>query len=192
MTDRTALHGLDDSISNTENGAVAETCGDSGAAIDSSELRVFGKSSQFEGFLDDRSKVFVFSDMYDLWIGKQAIKEAENQKLIARAEELMLLNAKQAQSKNIYEEEYKSVCDQISENKRVLDMIEKQIVANLTRKKEIKLFLDSLKVCPPEISKFDVQQWHNLVESVKVMPNKTLVFRFRNGQEVSVKSDETQ
>ena len=69
MTERTALHGLDDSISNTENGAVAETCGDSGAAIDSSELRVFGKSSQFEGFLDDRSKVFVFSDMYDLWIG---------------------------------------------------------------------------------------------------------------------------
>ena len=69
MTDRTAFHGFDDSIRNTENSAVTETCSDSGSAIDSGELRVFSKSAQFQSLLDDRRKVFVFSNMYDFRIG---------------------------------------------------------------------------------------------------------------------------
>ena len=69
MTDGTALYSVDDRVCKAENGAVAESCGDSGAAIDSGELRVFGKPAQFESFLYDRSEVLVFSDMYDLRIG---------------------------------------------------------------------------------------------------------------------------
>ena len=69
MTDRTALYSIDDRICDTENGAVAETCSDSGAAVDSGELLVFGKAAQLERFLDDRCKVLVFSDMHDIRIG---------------------------------------------------------------------------------------------------------------------------
>ncbi len=42
------------------------------------------------------------------------------------------------------------------------------------------------------ITEFDIKTWHSLVEYATVMPNKTIIFHFRNGNEESVRLEEAQ
>ncbi len=116
----------------------------------------------------------------------------ETQDLIQRAEQMVLQNAKKAQDQDLFMKNYNSLLDQINRNKATIQQLEENISANQARKKEIKLFLAILEDCPPEVKEFDVRNWHNLVESVKVMPDDKLVFCFRNGQEETVQLDEVR
>ncbi|MBR3320163.1 recombinase family protein, partial [Candidatus Saccharibacteria bacterium] len=114
----------------------------------------------------------------------------ETQSLIEMANKMVEDNARRAQNQESYEKKFNELCERIEQNKSEIEKIDDEISANLARREEVKLFLDSLKDSLSQITKFDIRQWHHIVEDVVVMPNQTLVFHFRTGQEETVKLEE--
>lgn len=112
--------------------------------------------------------------------------KAEKQDKIKQLEHLVMTNATQAQDQSVYQKEYNNLCRKIEDIKSTIAVLEKELASNLTRREEVKLFLDTLRDNLTGVKEFDIEQWHHIVEDVLVMPDKTLVFRFRNGEKVRV------
>lgn len=120
------------------------------------------------------------------------LRKGELQDLYEQIKQLVANNAKHAQDQDAYEKEYNALYDKINQKQEEVQQMENQISANRTRREEVKLFLKVMDNMPNVVNEFNIQDWHRLVEDVKVTPEKTLVFRFRNGHNESVRLDEVQ
>jgi len=118
----------------------------------------------------------------------------ELNKLIAEIERLVLENAQKAQDQKIYKEKFDELNSSIEQKKALVKNIEQQISEAKVKKENVRIFLEGLRDTESGslITKFDVRLWHAMVDYAKVMPDKTIVFHFRNSNEETVRLVETK
>ena len=125
---------------------------------------------------------------------KLAILTEELNDLIAQIERLVLENAHKAQDQSMFAQRFDALNQSIEQKKSVIQTLQQQISDGLARKENARIFLEGLRSVAHGvlITQFDIRLWHALVEYAKVMPNKTMIFHFRNGHEETVKLEEIQ
>lgn len=123
-----------------------------------------------------------------------AVMTEELNKLIAEIERLVLENAQKAQDQKVYKEKFDELDVNIEQKKALVKNIEQQISEAKVKKENVRIFLEGLRNTESGslITKFDVRLWHALVENAKIMPDKTIVFHFRNGNEETVRLAEAR
>ena len=143
------------------------------------------------GYIDEYEKEFLplIGETDDL--KKQLIVAKEElDGLIEQIEELIQNNARRAQDQSIYAQNYNALKETIELKQAQIEIIEKSISTNLVRRENAKLFLEGLLNTNSLIQKFDISTWHALVDYVKVMSDKTLIFHFRNEEDISIPLEE--
>ena len=83
-----------------------------------------------------------------------------------------------------------SLSTRIEATKAQIDSIKKQISEALIRRENARIFLEALKTAPSIMKEFDAAAWIALVEYIKVMPDSSLIFHFRNGKDEIVMLEE--
>ncbi len=68
--------------------------------------------------------------------------------------------------------------------------IKKQVV--VARRENVRIFLDGIKSLNSIVEQFYIPTWHALVDYIKIMPDKNIVFHLRNGCEEIVPLAEVQ
>ena len=143
------------------------------------------------GYIDEYEKEFLplIGETDDL--KKQLIVAKEElDGLIEQIEELIQNNARRAQDQSIYAQNYNALKETIELKQAQIEIIEKSISTNLVRRENAKLCLEGLRNTNSLIQKFDISTWHALVDYVKVMSDKTLIFHFRNEEDISIPLEE--
>ena len=125
---------------------------------------------------------------------KIAILTEELNDETAEIERMVLENAQKAQDQASYKEKFVTLKKGIEQKKALIQGIEQQINSAMTKRENARIFLEGL--CSTEsgtiLTRFDIRLWHSLVEYATVMPNKTIVFHFRNDNEETVKLEEAK
>ena len=112
--------------------------------------------------------------------------------LIDEAERMVADNATRAQDQNVFMAKFNELSSRIEQQKAIIASLKDEIAKILARKENVRIFLDGVRSAGLSLSQFDIPSWHALIDHVKVMPDKTLIFRFRNETEVSVELSEVQ
>ncbi len=136
----------------------------------------------------EREFLPLIGDTVDLEKKLEEITEELNNK-IAQIERLVLENAQKAQDQAVFSERFDSLNKSIEQNKALIQSLQQEISDALARKENARIYLEGLRSIESGclITQFDIRLWHGLVEYATVMPNKTVVFHFRNGSEETVK-----
>lgn len=123
---------------------------------------------------------------------KKTILTEELNNAIADIERLVLENAQKVQDQTVYDRKHKELSDIIEHKKVMVASVQKQISDALCRKENARIFLQGLRNIHQKgvIAEFDIPTWHSIVEDAKIMPNKTIIFQFRNGNEETVRIEE--
>lgn len=106
--------------------------------------------------------------------------------LISKIEQLVQDNAHHAQNQEIYAERFEDLNNGIEEKKAEISRIKQQIADALARRENVRIFLNGLKKLDSFVEKFDILSWHALIEYIKIMPDKNIIFHLRNGCEETV------
>ena len=117
---------------------------------------------------------------------------AELNQLIDTIEELVENNARHIQDQKVYAEQFNSLNESIGKKKAAIESIKIQISDALSRRENVRIFLEGLKSINSIVQSFDIESWHSLVEYIKIMPDQTIVFHLRNGLEETVYLAEAQ
>ena len=146
-------------------------------------------------YCDEYEREFLplIGDTMELEAKRSALTEKLNDQ-IAQIERLVLENAQKAQNQNVYVKEFDAINSSIEQKKILIHDIEQQISVALSKKENARIYLEGLRNTASDtlITKFDIRLWHALVEYAKVMPDKTIIFHFRNGNEETVKLEKAQ
>ena len=146
-----------------------------------------------QGFIDDYERdMLPLIGNTDILDERMSILNEELTELIDQIEKLIQNNAHHAQDQEKYIAQFNELNNKIEEKKAKISSIKKQISDTLTRRENTRIFLDGLKNLDSIIVKFDIPSWHALVDHVKIMPDKSLVFCLRNGCEETVHLAEVQ
>ena len=87
-----------------------------------------------------------------------------------------------------YNRRYCKMAEEFRESGTQLNQIKDEILEQSARKEKIRRFLDELRQMNNLVTEFDENLWHATVELVTVHLDKTLIFTFRDGTEISVKA----
>lgn len=111
---------------------------------------------------------------------------------IAQIERMVLENAQKAQNQAVYSEKFNSMSKSVEQKKAMIRELEQQISEAMAKKENARIYLEGLRSTESGslITRFDIRLWHALVEYAKVMPDKTIIFHFRNGNEETVKLED--
>lgn len=112
--------------------------------------------------------------------------------LVDQIEKLIQDNAHRAQNQDDYAERFNTLNEEIESKKSDVERIKQQISDALSRRENARIFLEGLKNLESSIQTFDVSGWHALVDYVKIMPDKKIIFHLRNGCEEAVHLAEVQ
>lgn len=112
--------------------------------------------------------------------------------LIAQIEQLILDNAHHARNQEEYSEKFDALNSGIEEKKAEMTAVKQQISDTLARRENVRIFLEGLKGLDSITEKFDIPSWHALVDHIKIMPDKNIIFCLRNGCEEIVPLAEVQ
>ena len=112
--------------------------------------------------------------------------------LVEQIERLVQDNARHAQNQKNYSERFNELDSSIVEKKKEIEAVKQKMSDNLIRKANVKIFLDGLYKMDSILKQFDVTAWHALVDYVIVMPDNSLIFQLRNGEEISIPLEEVQ
>ena len=112
--------------------------------------------------------------------------------LITQIEQLIQDNAHHARSQEEYSERFEVLNNSIEEKKAEIASVKQQISDTLTRRENVRIFLEGLKGLDSIAERFDIPSWHALVDCVKIMPDKNIVFHLRNGCEEIVPMGDVQ
>ena len=112
--------------------------------------------------------------------------------LITQVERLIQDNAHRAQDQKEYTDRFENLNNSIEEKKSDIATIKQQISDALSRRENARIFLKGLKELPPTVEQFDIPSWHALVECIKIMPDKNIIFHLRNGCEEVIPLAEVQ
>ena len=113
-------------------------------------------------------------------------------KLAHQIESLIHSNATRPQDQEQYSQEFSLLEDKLEKRKAAAEKLDQQISDALARRKSIEIFLEGLKTAGAYITEFEISTWHRLIENMKVMPDKTLLFQMRNGSTISVPLEEAK
>lgn len=114
----------------------------------------------------------------------------EFSELVKQAESLIDENAKKAQEQAGFTKHFNELEEQMKQKKVAMEATEKEISDTLQRKENTRVFLEGLKSLELNTGRFDTAAWHRLVDYTKVMPDKTIIFRLRDGHDETVRSEE--
>ena len=103
--------------------------------------------------------------------------------LISQIERLIQDNAHHAQNQEEYSEKFQALNDDIEKKKAGIAATKQQIADTLARRENVRIFLDGIKSLDSIVEQFDIPTWHALVDYIKIMPDKNIVFHLRNGCE---------
>ena len=146
-------------------------------------------------YCDEYEREFLpfIGDTMELEAKRSALTKKLNDQ-IAQIERLVLENAQKTQNQNVYVKEFDAINSSIEQKKILIHDIEQQISVALSKKENARIYLEGLRNTASDtlITKFDIRLWHALVEYAKVMPDKTIIFHFRNGNEETVKLEKAQ
>ena len=118
------------------------------------------------------------------------VLHAQLTELITQIESLVQENAKVAQSQEEYAERFARLSSLIQHKKGEIERVEQEISNARIRKENVRIYLDALQSMDSVLEKFDIEAWHRLVDYATIMPNNTIVFHMRNGQEETVSLEE--
>ena len=134
----------------------------------------------------------MLTSLIDVSIGdtsklEKELEKVNQDKLIAikNIEHLVNENAKHVQDQELYQKSYNALHAHIEEKKKQIESIQQQISEALMRKENARIFLQGLADLQPKrlVVQFDIRTWHTLVDYATVMPDKTIIFHFRNDLE---------
>lgn len=117
---------------------------------------------------------------------------AELNDLIQEIENLVSDNARRAQDQTEYQEKFQTLNDAIVEKKATIEAVKQQISETLNRRENVRIFLAGLSLYDSQVTEFDIKAWHALVDTVDVMPDRTLVFHLRNGTAKAVSLEDVR
>ena len=123
---------------------------------------------------------------------KLALLTDQSNEIIAQIEAMVADNAKRQQDQDVFTAKYGQLKADLEQKQAMVADVKQQISDALARKESARIFLEGIRNVYPINNGFDIPTWHALVEYAKVMPDKTVVFHFRNGLEESVALEEAQ
>lgn len=97
-------------------------------------------------------------------------------------------NKREIQDQEVYGSHYCEMMEKFKKSEIQLNQIGDKILEQSTRKEKIRRFLDELRQKSNLITEFDEEFWNATIEVVTVQMDKTLIFKFRDGTEISVKT----
>ena len=133
----------------------------------------------------------IIADIAPLQKEHESIK-ADMAELAHQIESLIHNNATRPQDQEQYSQGFSLLEDKLKQKKAAAEKLDQQISDALVRRKSIEIFLEGLKTVGECITEFEISTWHRLVENMKVMPDKTLLFQMRNGSTISVSLEEAK
>lgn len=99
-------------------------------------------------------------------------------------------NTRQVQDQSEYNRRFEEMSRACTETENQIKKVQEDILAQQGRKEQIRRCLNELRQCGDILEAFDLDLWNAMVETVTVMADRTLVFRFRDGTEIPVKIPE--
>ena len=99
-------------------------------------------------------------------------------------------NARQVQDQAAYNRQYSELRTACEEIEAAIAQTNKDILAQLGRKEQIRRCLNELRRYGDILAEFDLDLWNILAELVTVSADETLIFRFHDGTEIPVKLPE--
>ena len=96
-------------------------------------------------------------------------------------------NKREIQDQGVYNHRYSEMMEKFKKLGSQLNQIKDKILEQNTRKEKIRRFLNKLRQMNNLITEFDEDLWNATIELVTVQMDKTLIFTFRDGTEISVK-----
>ena len=142
---------------------------------------------------DKRQHIAAFEEMLPLLADTTALakKLAEAQDtcdtISGRMRRCVEENARQIQDQEQYSRQFREMDAEYEAAKKSVEDIKEQLLQQSLRKDKIRRYLDELLKAGDIVTEFDAGIWQATVETVTVRPNKTYVFMFRDGTEISVK-----
>ena len=95
-------------------------------------------------------------------------------------------NATKPQKQDEYNERYNEYAQKSVEIKKAIAAVQAKIARRLSRKELLDGMVRELETADLALTQFDEKLWHIMVENVTVGLDGEMVFRFRNGMEVTV------
>lgn len=96
-------------------------------------------------------------------------------------------NKREIQDQKVYGSHYSEMMGELKKSGSQLNQVNDKILEQSTRKEKIRRFLDELRQMNNLVTEFDEDLWNATIELVTVQMDKTLIFTFRDGTEISVK-----
>lgn len=95
-------------------------------------------------------------------------------------------NTQHIQDQNEYNRRYEEMRMACEEVEKKIEAVNKDILAQLGRKEQIRRCLNELRQHGDILEEFDLDLWNTMVESACVSKDGTLTVRFRDGTEIPV------
>lgn len=95
-------------------------------------------------------------------------------------------NATKPQKQDEYNERYNEYAQKSAEIKKAIAAVQAKIARRLSRKELLDGMVRELETTDLALTQFDEKPWRIMVENVTVGLDGDMVFRFRNGMEVTV------
>ncbi len=104
--------------------------------------------------------------------------------------DLIELNTVRSQDQDVFREKFAALDAKCKESEQLISEIKSRIMEQSAKRERVRICLETIRNTKVEVSEFDATLWNILVEAVKVDTDKTLTFRFRDGNEMPVKLPE--
>ncbi len=111
---------------------------------------------------------------------------AEHASLLSGLRRYMEENTRQVQDQTEYNRRFSEMDRACQDAEERMADIQKKISEQLGRKEQIRRSLEILHRCSNPLKEFDADLWDAMVDTVTVLQDKTLVFRFRDGTKIQV------
>lgn len=177
-----------------DNGSICNTPAITEQAIISAFIEFVNGFSCHKEYADLYEKQFLSSigDTANLQKQLDAVTNELND-AIDIIEKMIAENAHRSQDQDAYSEEYNKKSAEIDSLKKRTQVLQDMISVELARRENARIFLEGLKSIDNDnaLSQFDVRLWHTLVDYATIMPDKTISFHLRNGEDKTFALTET-
>lgn len=112
--------------------------------------------------------------------------KAEYGKLVSSLRCYMEENTRRIQDQDEYNHRFAEMDAMCQEAEKRVKSLQKELLEQHGQKEQVSRALDTMKQCGSSLEEFRPDIWGTMADTVTVMPDKTLVFRFREGTEIPV------
>ena len=112
--------------------------------------------------------------------------KAEYGKLVSSLRNYMEENTRHIQDQEEYSRRFAEINAMCQEAEGRVKNLQKELLEQHGQREQASRALDTLKQCGGSLEEFSPDIWGAMDETVTVLPDKTLVFRFREGTEIPV------